>query len=72
MGEYLNLQIFVSLSLCLSVSVHVSSEVVYGVAPYHGLCMLALTLKEHASASIRNLIPKPLKLKKVKDDSYAA
>jgi hypothetical protein len=34
--------------------VHVSSEVAYGVAPYQGLCVLALALKERASELIRN------------------
>ncbi len=44
--------------------VHVSSQVAYGVAPYQGLCVIALTLKERASERIRNYIPEPLKLKK--------
>ena len=33
--------------------VHVSSYVAYGVAPYQGFCVLALTLKERASELIR-------------------
>ncbi len=56
MGEYLNLQKssnLLSLSLLVS-RVHVSSLVVYGVAPYHGCCVLALTLKERASELIPN------------------
>ena len=36
----------------------------YGVAPYQGLCVLALKLKERAAEPIRNQIPEPLKLKR--------
>ncbi len=44
----------------------------YGVAPYQGLCVLAITFKELAMERIRNLILEPLTLIKITDDSYPA